>query len=856
MSPQVSLGKFGNIKKMMKVLSKRDLHIDLEFICGAQQQVLYCHRFIVCAQSRFLKTVIEEIKVEDDKSKLYLPDIQPQHMEIVLQFLYTGKMKLGFASVEPVRELLVKILRIDADFKLPCDPSLLKPSGNDQAGPGNDDRPGPSGSGRTNNGSQNHSGNPNGEPPTKRFRSNSNQSQQRPNCNGPQNACPMSPPHELSHDFSDDEDVRVITPPPKSPPPVYDLSDNENTSESPPILEPNSAVDEPQSQRFEDANVTDCVSETPVEAPVDHFSLESLNSDLIEEEPDPFGSLHLTAAPKIITKRTAPHVPPKQYFAKKSTTQVPPAPGFIAKRTGKRKERKSSTKRNPGKEHVQIVEPVDEIFNGSVSKTIVQTQHNQAEETEVGAPVQEDNELSFELRFELNSEKEVTATRKSTRSRKKTTYAECLSEDDLDKIDGLTFNEAPPTLQRQVDISRQVKNTMEPVMQMDKNNPIGNVRNDDSEAQKKKVEQEEVVIPVPEGDPFTFKIHGDKEDVELKNINAARATRTSTRSRKRKSYVDCLSDEDCDDDSKDPSFDRVPTPSDPDEDEDPSFLDLPPPVPQAPEPGTMLYRGDWMKIEKVKRLKSRNAQKVTSDVGKVVKKYNPNYVTVTGRTLSTTAQNRAGAIGVYPCPHCGQSYEMEVSLQYHISRKHNEKARFPCPENCGKFLTSQGAIAKHLLSHRPREQWPFRCEFCGQQFQAKSDLPKHWQTSKHANDPRIPKPNTPAYRDVLQRSEIAPNLTKMKKEAKESILNSSLVLSPPSSSRSSAESMANSPNSDPLSQVLSKSDATFVNSALKPLAPSMFSIDDSNEEAKGNNSNANAQNDTIEDTDDIPDLDL
>ena len=118
---QVGIGKFGNIKKMMKMLSKRDAHIDLEFLCGPHGTVLMSHRFIVSAQSRFLKTLMEDLPYED-KYQIALPDIQPQHMEIVLQFLYTGKMKLGFESVEPVRELLVKILRIDADFKLPCDP--------------------------------------------------------------------------------------------------------------------------------------------------------------------------------------------------------------------------------------------------------------------------------------------------------------------------------------------------------------------------------------------------------------------------------------------------------------------------------------------------------------------------------------------------------------------------------------------------------------------------------------------------------------------------------------------------------------------------------------------------------------
>ena len=33
--------------------------------------------------------------------------------------------------------------------------------------------------------------------------------------------------------------------------------------------------------------------------------------------------------------------------------------------------------------------------------------------------------------------------------------------------------------------------------------------------------------------------------------------------------------------------------------------------------------------------------------------------------------------------------------------------------------------------------------------QAKGDIPKHWQTSKHINDPRIPKPGTPEWTVAL-----------------------------------------------------------------------------------------------------------
>ncbi len=149
-------------------------------------------------------------------------------------------------------------------------------------------------------------------------------------------------------------------------------------------------------------------------------------------------------------------------------------------------------------------------------------------------------------------------------------------------------------------------------------------------------------------------------------------------------------------------------------------------------------------------------------------------------------------------------------------------------------------------------------EFCGMQFQAKSDLPKHWNTSKHLGDPRIPLPNTPEYTEVLTRSEILHNLKKMKKEAEDSISNQSstgLFLSPPSSSsstssRSSAIESANSPDNLVSPPIISDNDAAIVASAVTvnvfpPLVPSMFTID-SPEKLQQSSENE----------DEIPDLDL
>ena len=45
--------------------------------------------------------------------------------------------------------------------------------------------------------------------------------------------------------------------------------------------------------------------------------------------------------------------------------------------------------------------------------------------------------------------------------------------------------------------------------------------------------------------------------------------------------------------------------------------------------------------------------------------------------------------------------------------------KFFCPENCGKYFGTKHPIKKHLLSHRPQNEWPFVCLFCGKFFQVR-----------------------------------------------------------------------------------------------------------------------------------------
>ena len=106
-----------------------------------------------------------------------------------------------------------------------------------------------------------------------------------------------------------------------------------------------------------------------------------------------------------------------------------------------------------------------------------------------------------------------------------------------------------------------------------------------------------------------------------------------------------------------------------------------------------------------------------------------------------------------------QTMNKEISTkEKNLTKTHRVKnhanGKVPCPENCGKLLSSEFAIKKHILSHRPETEWPYVCLFCGKHLQARSDLPKHFQTNQHKYDIRIPEQGTPEFEDLMKRSEV------------------------------------------------------------------------------------------------------
>lgn len=108
--------------------------------------------------------------------------------------------------------------------------------------------------------------------------------------------------------------------------------------------------------------------------------------------------------------------------------------------------------------------------------------------------------------------------------------------------------------------------------------------------------------------------------------------------------------------------------------------------------------------------------------------------TMSGLRRSATIAVVKEEAAVHECQECGVKYDKFRSLQIHQQRTHNSRARVECPEGCGKLLSTTAAIRKHLLSHRPEDQWPFACPLCGKRFQARGDIPKHLMTRIHSTD--------------------------------------------------------------------------------------------------------------------------
>ena len=131
-----------------------------------------------------------------------------------------------------------------------------------------------------------------------------------------------------------------------------------------------------------------------------------------------------------------------------------------------------------------------------------------------------------------------------------------------------------------------------------------------------------------------------------------------------------------------------------------------------------------------------------------VRKHNHIPYTISGLKRADTFADIKQEKALHVCHLCNAKYEKFKSLKIHMGRAHNAKAQVPCPEGCGKMLTTAHAIKKHLLSHKPEEEWPYECPLCHKKFQARGDIPKHLMTKLHEKD-NVPSMGTKGWYDLI-----------------------------------------------------------------------------------------------------------
>jgi len=167
-------------------------------------------------------------------------------------------------------------------------------------------------------------------------------------------------------------------------------------------------------------------------------------------------------------------------------------------------------------------------------------------------------------------------------------------------------------------------------------------------------------------------------------------------------------------------------------------------------------------ISKAEKAKKKKLGKKPMATPAAVRKYHYSPHTITGKVKPKTLRNLEEPDGVHNCEKCPAVFNKSAALKSHVSRYHHPNLTAKCPE-CSKMLSSHSAIKKHLLSHRPKSEWPFECPLCLQKFQARGDLPKHFNTFAHKNDKRVPQPGTSEWFQILERSCVNPELMTTRK---------------------------------------------------------------------------------------------
>jgi len=305
-------------KSLMKEIFSRKYHLDLVFKC--KDGICQAHRFMVAAQSKFLKRLLLE-QEGVDVAEIYLPGVRVEHFKRALRFMYTGKINVTTAELHKtylvwhVRQIITDILKIDANLNL-GDLELKAPppekDEEDDSDEPPDPSPGESSSGANGNGSRSSSGNQRhttGDNPGLGPRDNVGSDTNGFRQNSGAVACGAGPRTDANHQQeapirerrdSEGSDIQVVEAPRVATPEIIDLLDSDDESQP----EKNAEDIQPGTN----GRLEECVEEHR-----DPLSLSTVDQDSslvfyenAEDDTEGFGDISIAEAPKVTPKLSDP----------------------------------------------------------------------------------------------------------------------------------------------------------------------------------------------------------------------------------------------------------------------------------------------------------------------------------------------------------------------------------------------------------------------------------------------------------------------------------------------------------------------------------------------------------------------
>jgi len=96
----------------MKGIYRQRVACDLRITCKGGS--LDCHRFVVAAQSTFLRRILSHHPDTDDVAVVVLPDVPLSDMENLLKLLYLGELVAYGVVVGKIKYLMERVLFYDA----------------------------------------------------------------------------------------------------------------------------------------------------------------------------------------------------------------------------------------------------------------------------------------------------------------------------------------------------------------------------------------------------------------------------------------------------------------------------------------------------------------------------------------------------------------------------------------------------------------------------------------------------------------------------------------------------------------------------------------------------------------------